>query len=319
MMYEPLQFGETGKQSYSNSKHKENEMSENEERAMVMVGQVQMEPLRVIENATALAKELAKVVEDRKLYTVIKNRKFVHVEGWTSMGAMLGVVPVEEGVVTTEDGDYLATVKLIRTKDGQVVGGASALCGSDEPTWVNRPRYARRSMATTRATGKAFRLSFSWIMKLAGYEPTPAEEMPLEGEFKEEEKSEPKPEPVKSERPLPPDQLQHFMSLKAETYAKRNETVGDKLRGLIVGVTEMCWEVESPKDREKKRHSLYSFLTGQDSAKDVTSGYMLAIKDWLNWKTDSGGAITVDPMAVQEANIVLAHVLKSAGQQELPS
>ncbi|MBK8185727.1 MAG: hypothetical protein IPK63_23660 [Candidatus Competibacteraceae bacterium] len=33
-------------------------------------------------------------------------------------------------------------------------------------------------MAQTRATGKACRLAFSWIMSLAGYEPTPAEEMP---------------------------------------------------------------------------------------------------------------------------------------------
>ena len=33
-------------------------------------------------------------------------------------------------------------------------------------------------MAITRATGKAFRLNYSWIMALAGYEPTPAEEMP---------------------------------------------------------------------------------------------------------------------------------------------
>jgi hypothetical protein len=32
-------------------------------------------------------------------------------------------------------------------------------------------------MAQTRATGKACRLAFSWIMLLAGYEVTPAEEM----------------------------------------------------------------------------------------------------------------------------------------------
>jgi hypothetical protein len=32
-------------------------------------------------------------------------------------------------------------------------------------------------MAQTRATGKACRLAFSWIMSLAGYEVTPAEEM----------------------------------------------------------------------------------------------------------------------------------------------
>jgi ABC-type proline/glycine betaine transport system substrate-binding protein len=32
-------------------------------------------------------------------------------------------------------------------------------------------------MAITRATGKAYRLGLSWIVTLAGYQPTPAEEM----------------------------------------------------------------------------------------------------------------------------------------------
>jgi len=39
-------------------------------------------------------------------------------------------------------------------------------------------------MAATRATGKAYRLAFSWIINLAGYETTPAEEM-ITAEFKE--------------------------------------------------------------------------------------------------------------------------------------
>lgn len=32
-------------------------------------------------------------------------------------------------------------------------------------------------ISQTRAMGKAYRMAFSWIIKLAGYEPTPAEEM----------------------------------------------------------------------------------------------------------------------------------------------
>jgi len=171
----------------SHRSHKEKTMTDEPKgTAIVMVGQVEMAPSQVIANATILAKGLADLINTRQLYKVIKDRKYVFVDGWTTLGAMLGVVPIEESVTLTEDGDYLATVKLIRTKDGQQVGGASALCGTDEPTWMSRPRYARRSMATTRATGKAFRLSFSWIMKLAGYEPTPAEEMPVEGEYHEE-------------------------------------------------------------------------------------------------------------------------------------
>ena len=53
-------------------------------------------------------------------------------------------------------------------------------CGTDEKTWASRARYARRSMALTRATAKASRLAFSWVMVLAGYEPTPSEEIPEE-------------------------------------------------------------------------------------------------------------------------------------------
>jgi len=80
-------------------------------------------------------------------------------------------------VTVHEDGTYEATVSLIRVNDGAVIGRGSAICGMDEDTWATRPNYARRSMAITRATGKAYRLGFSWIMTLAGYEPTPAEEM----------------------------------------------------------------------------------------------------------------------------------------------
>src|SRR6185369_17252147 len=72
-----------------------------------------------------------------------------------------------------------ATVELIRLSDGMVIGRGSALCGSkgDRP-WDSRPEPARRSMAVTRATSRAFRQQYSWIMALAGYEPTPADEMP---------------------------------------------------------------------------------------------------------------------------------------------
>ena len=98
---------------------------------------------------------------------------------------MLGVVPREVSTVE-QDGIYTATVELVRMNDGACISRASAECGSDDeldrygkPVWSGRPRYARRSMAQTRATGKACRLAFSWIMALAGYEPpTPAEEMP---------------------------------------------------------------------------------------------------------------------------------------------
>lgn len=131
----------------------------------------------LVESASNIASRLARIVEDSHLYTIISRKKYVHVEGWTTLAAMLGSVPREISNLELSDGSFEAKVEVVRISDGQIMTEASALCGTDEPTWKNRPKYARRSMAATRATSKACRLAFSWIMVLAGYEPTPAEEM----------------------------------------------------------------------------------------------------------------------------------------------
>ena len=144
----------------------------------VRLGALQLtSPQDVIQRATMIAQELAKIVDSHKLYSVIGGKKFVRVEGWATMGAMLGILPREFSCIEHESGDFEAVVELIRASDGAVIGQGSAIVGMDEQTWSKRPRYARLSMALTRATGKAFRLGFSWIIALAGYEVTPAEEM----------------------------------------------------------------------------------------------------------------------------------------------
>lgn len=145
-------------------------------------------PDDVVKRATGVATALAKIIEKKYLFVQIKNKKFVRVEGWNTLGAMLGVIPREREVTQIEDG-WQAYVELVRASDGLVIGGASAICTRQEKNWRERDEFAVRSMSITRATGKAFRLSFSWIMSLAGYEPTPAEEMDgiIEGEVLEEQ------------------------------------------------------------------------------------------------------------------------------------
>jgi len=140
-------------------------------------------PAALVAGAAELASQLAIVIDKQKLVTVIKGRRFVNVEGWTTLATMLGVTAREVSTLEA-DGIYTATVELVRMSDGTCISRASAECGSPDeldrygqPVWSARPRYARRSMAQTRATGKACRLAFSWIMSLAGYEVTPAEEM----------------------------------------------------------------------------------------------------------------------------------------------
>lgn len=136
----------------------------------------QMSPEQMIAFGTRVANALAPIIEKQRLYEDINGNKHVKVEGWTTLLAMLGIMPRERDVKYAE-GDYEAYVELVSIRTGAVVGGASAICGRSDPKWASKHRNAQRSMSITRATGKAGRLGFSWIMKLAGYDVTPYEEM----------------------------------------------------------------------------------------------------------------------------------------------
>lgn len=105
-----------------------------------------------------------------------RSGKFVRCEGWTTLGAMLSVFPVTIWTRETENG-WEARVEA-RTLSGQVVGAAEAMCARDEgKKWADAAGYALRSMAQTRATSKALRMPLGFVMTLAGYDATPAEEM----------------------------------------------------------------------------------------------------------------------------------------------
>jgi hypothetical protein len=118
------------------------------------------------------------IIDSQKMYTIIQGKKHTRIEAWLTLGAILGILPREASITELPDGSYEARVDLLN-RAGVIVGGASALCGVEEPRWSKAERYARRSMATTRATAKAYRLAFGWIAQLSGLEPTPAEEMPM--------------------------------------------------------------------------------------------------------------------------------------------
>ncbi len=159
-------------------------------------------PREVIKAATEEANVLAEVIDSRKLYSVIQGKKFVKVEGWVTLATLRGCLPREVAVHEMEEGRYVAEVELIRMSDGMVLTRASAECGGDgDNTWKARPANARRSMAITRATGKACRVAFSWVMALAGYEVTPAEEMDHIGASQQEPL---RTDPAPREAPHPP-------------------------------------------------------------------------------------------------------------------
>jgi len=138
------------------------------------------DPDAVIVESTRHANALAKVVDERKLFTTIQGKRHVHVDGWTLLGSMMGVFPVEEGEAVPVEVDgvkgFKATVKAV-TRSGETVGRATAYCMRDEDRWRGAKLHALASMAQTRATSKALKGPLGFIVKLAGFSPTPAEEM----------------------------------------------------------------------------------------------------------------------------------------------
>jgi hypothetical protein len=135
-----------------------------------------VKPKDMMAYALEISDTLTSVLRDRGMTQKFGQGEHVKSEGWQLAGSLLGFTTEEKSVVERADGTYEAVVEL-RTKDGRVVATASHICGTDEPNWKGKARYARRSMAVTRAISRAYVQNFRWIIKLAGYETTPAEEM----------------------------------------------------------------------------------------------------------------------------------------------
>lgn len=135
-----------------------------------------------ITEAKEIAKALAPIVDQKNLHITISGRKYVLYEGWTTLGALVGVFPQTVWSRRVEGGGVAGWEARVEahTLAGQVVGAAEAQCLRDEKNWKTRDDYALRSMAQTRAAAKALRMPLGFIMALAGYEATPAEEMPRE-------------------------------------------------------------------------------------------------------------------------------------------
>lgn len=125
------------------------------------------------------ATNLKDLIVRNKLFTNIKGKNYVNVEGWQIAGAFTGTFPVVESLENLSDEDsfkYRAEVSL-RDKEGNKVGSGFAICTNKEPGKTEFDEYAVASMAQTRAVGKAYRMKIGWLLKVAGYETTPAEEM----------------------------------------------------------------------------------------------------------------------------------------------
>jgi hypothetical protein len=140
--------------------------------------------------AKKLGQELAAFAKANSLSTSIAGKQYMQVEGWQFTGQQLGLTQVVvecEPVAPFDIGDeramkeikYKATVEIVN-QYGTVMSRGFAWCSNKETKKKSFDEYAIASMAQTRAIGKAYRNILSWIVKMAGYESTPAEEIDRE-------------------------------------------------------------------------------------------------------------------------------------------
>ena len=137
------------------------------------------DPIAVLGQASRVALALAQVIKKQGLFTVIQKKEYVHVEGWTLLGSMLGVTPQIEWTRKLENG-WEARAIAVFNQTGKTVGAGEAQCLRSESKWAKADDYAVRGMAQTRAISRALRGPLGFVVVLAGFAATPADEMPTE-------------------------------------------------------------------------------------------------------------------------------------------
>jgi len=169
-----------------------------------------------------LSTELSQLIKEKGLSSNIQGKQFVNVEGWQFAGASLGLMPIITITTDLSKDDeikYMATCEVRNITSGQLVATGIALCSNKEKTKRFFDEYAILSMAQTRAIGKAYRNLLAWLMKAAGFEATPAEEM----DFAKEEAPTKKPkvvEVVAEEIPVEVDRDAIIKDIQAVTRMK---------------------------------------------------------------------------------------------------
>lgn len=139
----------------------------------------------VLSEARKAAVALQEVISKKKNPVIFNGEQYLEFEDWQTVGRFYGITakivstnPVEIGGAV----GFEARAVAIHVASGQEVSAAEALCLNDEPNWSTRkgikvPLFQLRSMAQTRAAAKCLRNVLAWVVVLAGYKPTPAEEM----------------------------------------------------------------------------------------------------------------------------------------------
>lgn len=160
-------------------------------------------PEEVLMEAQQAAAALQRRIAGKKKPVLFNGEQYIENDDWQMVANFFGYSPKIISTEFVEYGDvqgFKAIAELIHEHTGRVVGRGEALCLDEEDNWgertkyewqdngrgkrvkvavgtVNTPLFQLASMAQTRACNKAMSNKLKWVVSLAGYSTTPAEDM----------------------------------------------------------------------------------------------------------------------------------------------
>jgi hypothetical protein len=139
-----------------------------------------LDPLR---HQVGIVQALAPQVLSR--YSIqLQGKTYVQVAGATLIANAMGYTVREVEVKRVDFGGgvtgWEATAEILDLDTGTIIGRGSGIVTDDEKPWGTRPQFARRAMASTRAAGRALRLSMGHLFAYLGdkVQTVTLEEMP---------------------------------------------------------------------------------------------------------------------------------------------
>ena len=185
-------------------------------------------PATQVALATAMANALSGIVEDKELFTMIGGKKHLQAEAWQTVVAFDNANPVTEWCNPIRDDEntviaYEAKVNIV--KGGEIIASGIMACGLDEFPCRGQQGYGKHraamSSAQTWAGAKAARTKYAWVVTLAGYSGTPAEELPDQTGSQTTAKG--KAKASDSNLMCPVHNIEFFKTAKMKGFAHKNE------------------------------------------------------------------------------------------------
>jgi len=140
-------------------------------------------PVEELQFAETVAKTLKSFLDKKPKQVIINNKKYIEFDDWQLIARFfhctVGVKWTKPLVAKDKIVGYEARATVYDGFQNEL-SNAEANCTIKEKNWENKDSFQLKSMAQTRACAKAFKNVFAWIVVLAGYQTTPAEEMSKE-------------------------------------------------------------------------------------------------------------------------------------------